>query len=536
MDTRILIIDDSPTVIGVLTSILSNQGYQVESRSDGESGWKRLAAAAEHREPMLDLVLLDINLPGVDGLTVLRRIRSDDRFSLLPVIILTVEADLDTRIKALELGANDYLSKPVQALELMARVRALMSWKLAERVQQHHMQHLVEAGRVLLSTLDLDSVFQRVMQIAMVQMGAEGTSVWLRDPDGKLECIAASGSSTKHIKGMYLEPGQGIAGWVLEHDQSVLVSDAQTDPRFNRRIDEQIGFHTRDLIAVPLILRGMSMGVLEATNKKESPFAPADLAWMEVLAPMAASAIANAKLFRTLRQRTAQLQARNEDLDAFAHTVAHDLKTPLSTIVGFAETLEMIYTDLSSEEMKRYLQMIARSGRKMSNIINGLLLLAGVRKTEVEVQPLDMGDLVSEVVQRLDGMIKENQAQVTIPPTWPTPLGYGPWIEEVWANYLSNAIKYGGRPPRVELGATSLPDDMIRFWVRDDGPGLTPQAQARLFTPFTRLDLSNLEGHGLGLSITRRIVEKLGGQVGVESKVGRGSTFFFTLPALPDPK
>jgi signal transduction histidine kinase/DNA-binding NarL/FixJ family response regulator len=536
MDTRILIIDDSPTVAGVLASILSNQGYQVESRGDGESGWNRLTAAAEQREPMPDLVLLDINMPGVDGLTLLRRIRSDDRFPLLPVIILTVEADLDTRVKALELGANDYLSKPVQALELTARVRALMNWKLAERVQQQHMQHLIEAGKVLLSTLDLDSVLQRVMQIAMVQMGAEGTSVWLRDPDGKLECIAASGQSTKHITGIHLEPGHGIAGWVLEHDQSVLVSDAQTDPRFNRRIDEQIGFHTRDLIAVPLIVRGMSMGVLEAANKKGSPFTPTDLAWMEVLAPMAASAIANAKLFQTLRQRTAQLQARNEDLDAFAHTVAHDLKTPLSTIVGFAETLEMIYTDLSGEEMKRYLHMIARNGRKMSNIINGLLLLAGVRKTKVEVQPLDMGDLVSEVVQRLDGMIKENQAQVTVPPTWPTPLGYGPWIEEVWANYLSNAIKYGGRPPRVELGATSLPGGMIRFWVRDDGPGLTPEAQARLFAPFTRLELNSVEGHGLGLSITRRIVEKLGGQVGVESKVGRGSTFFFTLPALPDPK
>jgi two-component system sensor histidine kinase/response regulator len=536
MDARILIIDDSPTVTGALTSILSNEGYQVESRGDGKGGWNRLTAAAEDREPMPDLVLLDINMPGIDGLTLLRHIRSDDRFPLLPVIILTVESDLDTRVKALELGANDYLSKPVQSLELIARVRTHMNWKLAERVQQRRMQHLIEAGKVLLSTLDLDSVLQRVMKIAMVQMDAEGTSVWLRNPDGSLECIAASGDRTKRIKGKRLGPGQGIAGWVLEHDQSVLVPNAQADPRFYSEIDEQISFHTRDLIAVPLFVRGSSIGVLEAANKRESPFSSTDLAWMEVLAPMAASAIANAQLFQTLRQSTAQLQARNEDLDAFAHTVAHDLKTPLSTIVGFAETLEVIYTDLSDEEMKRYLHMIARNGRKMTNIINALLILAGVRKTEVEIQPLDMDHLVGEVLQRFDGMVAESQAQIIIPPAWPTPLGYGPWVEEVWANYLSNAIKYGGKPPRVELGATVLPDGMVRFWVQDNGSGLPPEAQTRLFTPFTRLELNHTEGHGLGLSIVRRIVEKLGGQVGVESKVGQGSTFFFTLPALPEPK
>jgi signal transduction histidine kinase len=474
-------------------------------------------------------------MPGIDGLTLLRRIRSDDRFPRLAVIMLTVEADLDTRVRALELGANDYLSKPVQSLELLARVRTLMNWKLAERIQQHRMQHLIEAGRVLLSTLDLDSVLQRVMKIAMVQMDAEGTSVWLRNPDGSLECTAASGHRTRRIRGKRLRPEQGIAGWVLEHNQSVLVPDAQADPRFHREIDEQIGFHTHDLIAVPLSVRGSSMGVLEAANKKGSPFSPTDLAWMEVLAPMAASAIANAQLFQTLRQRTAQLQARNEDLDAFAHTVAHDLKTPLSTIVGFAETLEMIHTDLPGEEMRRYLHMIARNGRRMSDIINALLVLAGVRKTEVEMQPLNMDHLVGEVLQRFDGMITEKQAQIIVPQVWPTPLGYGPWVEEVWANYLSNAIKYGGQPPRVELGATVLPDGMVRFWIRDNGPGLAPEAQARLFTPFTRLEANSIEGHGLGLSIVRRIVEKLGGKVGVESKVGQGSTFFFTLPTSPDP-
>jgi len=114
-------------------------------------------------------------------------------------------------------------------------------------------------------------------------------------------------------------------------------------------------------------------------------------------------------------------------------------------------------------------------------------------------------------------------------------LGHAEWIVEVWANYLSNSIKYGGQPPRVKLGAEVQPNGMVRFWVRDNGPGLSPEEQARLFTPFTRLDQVRAKGHGLGLSIVRRIVEKLGGQVGVESQIGQGSSFFFTLPGEVSP-
>jgi two-component system sensor histidine kinase/response regulator len=162
-------------------------------------------------------------------------------------------------------------------------------------------------------------------------------------------------------------------------------------------------------------------------------------------------------------------------------------------------------------------------------------LLSEVRKAELERTPLDMATIVAEAQERLAYMIKISRAEIIAPPVsaWPTALGYGPWIEEVWVNYLSNAIKYGGQPPRVELGAETLSDGMLRFWVRDNGSGITPEDQARLFAPFTRLDQIRAGGHGLGLSIVRRIVEKLGGQVGVESQVGGGSTFSFTLAAAP---
>ncbi len=538
MDARILIVDDSAALVDTLVDILSDQGYQVESCGDGESAWDRLVTGAERKAPMPDLLLLDLNLPRVDGLTLLRRLRADERFALLPVIILTVEADTATRLAVLEAGANDYILKPIQTVELLARVKALMGWKLAERIEQRRMEQLIEAGRILLSTLNLDSVLERVMEIAMIELDVEDTAIWLRDSDGKLTCQAAFGRAARLLVGTRMEPGKGVAGWVLKQKQSALVTDAQTDARFNPDIDRRIGFHTRDLVTVPLLVRGTGTGVLQAVNKKEGSFSPVDLAWMEVLAPLAAAAIASARLFQELQQRTvqlqqrtAQLQAHNEELDAFAHTVAHDLKTPVTSIYGYATMLEETYTEMSGDDLYESVHRIARGAGKLTRIIDELLLLAGVRKQDVRMQPLDMGAIVAEAVQRLAGMIEEHQAEIVRPDAWPVALGYGPWIEEVWTNYISNGIKYGGRPPRVELGATVQPDGWVRFWVRDNGPGLTEEAQAQLFVPFTKLDQVRVEGHGLGLSIVQRILEKLGGQVAVGSEIGRGSVFSFFLPA-----
>ncbi|MCX6841150.1 MAG: PAS domain S-box protein [candidate division WOR-3 bacterium] len=217
------------------------------------------------------------------------------------------------------------------------------------------------------------------------------------------------------------------------------------------------------------------------------------------------------------------------ELDAFAHTVAHDLKNPLSAVLGFAELLTAEGVKLNSRDVDESLQSIYQSAKKMHSIIEELLLLAGVRKTEVEARQVDMASVVSGALQRLSYMTQEYGPEVILPGQWPVALGYGPWIEEVWANYLSNAMKYGGKPPRLELGADTL-DGKVRFRVRDNGPGLTPEQQAQLFTPFTRLHQVRATGQGLGLSIVRRIMEKLGGEAWVESEPGKGSTFGFTLP------
>ena len=400
---------------------------------------------------------------------------------------------------------------------------------------------LNRTSRAFSSTLDLDQVLTTVLEEVRRLLDVVACSVWLIEPETKeLICRHATGSRSETVLGWRLMPGEGLAGWVAHSGESLIVPDTRTDERHFKGVDQRSGVELRSILNVPLRIKQDVIGVLQAVDTEVDRFKSTDLTLLELLAASASIAIDNARLVEALRQRTVELQAHNEALDAFAHTVAHDLKGPLGYMVGFAHVLEEDRAALPEEDLCRYLRMIAQSGRKMSNIIDELLLLASVRKIEeVGTGPLDMASIVAEAQGRLADLIKERQAEIVLAEAWPVALGYGPWVEEVWVNYLSNAIKHGGHPPRVELGATvtsplagGTEGGEVRFWVRDNGPGLTPEEQARLFTPFTQLDQVRAKGHGLGLSIVRRIVEKLGGRVGVESQVGQGSVFTFTLPGL----
>lgn len=236
-----------------------------------------------------------------------------------------------------------------------------------------------------------------------------------------------------------------------------------------------------------------------------------------------------------LQQKVGELQIRNSELDAFAHTVAHDLKNPLTSIFGFVDLIQGRLHNLNAEQIRQSVRRIGISAYKIRDIIDGLLVLAQARDQSVDLEPLDTGRILAGAKERLIGMIEEYQPQIIQPQQWLSAYGYGPWVEEVWTNYLSNAIKYGGRPPHIEVGSRLLSgqegqNSMVYFFIRDDGPGLTQEEQLRLFTPFTRIHVDRASGHGLGLSIVQRIIERLGGGVGVHSQPGKGSEFYFTLP------
>ena len=233
-----------------------------------------------------------------------------------------------------------------------------------------------------------------------------------------------------------------------------------------------------------------------------------------------------------LSNQVAVLQIRNKDLEVYAHMVAHDLKEPLTSMIVTSSLISKL-TKLTNEELREHLRQIGLTAHKMNSIVNSLLLLAEVSEADIPVSSVQMARVVENVQERFSYVIRQQNARIILPEAWPDSIGYEPWIEEVWANYLSNALKYGGRPPHVEFGASTQADGGLRFWTRDNGIGISPESHQRLFQPFSQLHPLRDSGHGLGLSIVSHIVEKMGGQVGVESELGKGSLFFFTLPAAP---
>jgi len=353
----IVIVDDTPENLHLLGEMLGEHGYRVRSAPNGER-----ALATVQKEPP-DLILLDILMPGLNGYDVCRQLKADPRSKDIPVIFISALNEVFDKVTAFSIGGVDYITKPFQIEEVLARIQTHLS--------------------------------------------------------------------------------------------------------------------------------------LEALRQQ-------------------------------LREQNAELQARNSELDSFARTVAHDLKNPLMVLLGTLDLLREMQPDVD-DEMKHILEMSLRGARKLASIVDELLLLSSIRRESVHLTPIDMGQCVRQSLERLTPLVKQSGAEIVLPEAWPQVNGYAPWIEEVWANYLSNAMKYGGTPPRLELASTLQADGMLRFSVRDNGAGLDSDAQAQLFTEFTRLDQVRAEGHGLGLSIVRRIMDKLGGQYGVESTPGGGSTFYFSL-------
>jgi len=237
---------------------------------------------------------------------------------------------------------------------------------------------------------------------------------------------------------------------------------------------------------------------------------------------------------KQLQAQRNELMIKNAELEAYAHTIAHSLKTPLAASIHFLDILSNFNADNLSEEQHRLARQALTALENTGEIVDALLMLSTVSNEQVEHKPIDMEELVEEALRQLARQRSSVQATVQMPDTWLPAVGHAPWVGEVWLNYLSNAFKYCEPPVELELGSSMEGPDFVRYWVRDNGNTLTKKEQERLFIPFSRLHSEQRAGHGLGLTIVQRLTEKLGGIAGVDTPENGGNRFYFTLPAVRD--
>jgi len=234
----------------------------------------------------------------------------------------------------------------------------------------------------------------------------------------------------------------------------------------------------------------------------------------------------------TERRRMEQaLEAKNRELEDFVYTVSHDLRAPLISMEGFARLLAEEYSERLDAEGRDYLRRVRANVGAMDRLLTDLLELSRVGRVEESAEAVDVGEVVAEALEELAGIIKQSGAEVTVAQDLPTARYSPARLCQVFSNLISNAIKFSqpGVAPRIEIGYEPA-ERAHRFRVKDNGIGIAPAHREKIFQIFGRLQQKKVEGTGIGLAIVKRIVEDHGGEVGVDSAPGAGSTFWFTVP------
>jgi len=387
------------------------------------------------------------------------------------------------------------------------------------------------------STFDLKSVLNTLVE-SVAQL-CEADMVAIRRPKGSTFLHVASRGAPReyneYMENRPIEPDRGtVAGRVLLERKSIHIPDVQADPEYTMiGITRQAGFHT--ILGVPLLREGNPIGVVLLGRNTVRPFSDKQIELVTTFADQAVIAIENVRLFDEIQDKSRQLAEASQHKSQFLANMSHELRTPLNAILGYTELiLDNIYGD-TPEKMRGVLQRIESNGRHLLGLINDVLDLSKIEAGQLVLALTDysLKNVVQTVFSAVEPLAREKKLafKVEVAPDMPTGHGDERRLTQVLLNLVGNAIKFTDAG-EVMIKASQT-DASFNIAVCDTGPGISAADQAKLFQEFQQADNSITRkkgGTGLGLAISKRIVEMHGGKIWLESRVGRGSTFFFTIP------
>jgi len=419
-------------------------------------------------------------------------------------------------------------------------VRALehRSAELALRVKQ--MEALSEVGQTVGSSLVLDEVLSNIIKNAVRFAGCDGGSMMeYVVSERSFSVRSAYGSSPQLLARLCkikIELETTLVGRAARDGHPVAVSDlseVDLDPHLQLLYDD--GW--RSMMAVP-VLRGDSIiGALVVRRRTPGDFSAETAEFLQTFASQSAMAVYNAQLFRELQEKSAELQVMSQHKSDFLASMSHELRTPLNAVIGFSEVLlERLFGELN-ERQDDYLRDILNSGKHLLALLNEILDLSKVEAGQMEVALSTFS--VPAAVEHAVSMVRERASRHSITvsqfvaPSVGTVTSDELRIRQVLVNLLSNAVKFTPDGGRVDVLIEPIGEELA-FTVRDTGPGIPVEDQERIFESFQqgRRGAPKEEGTGLGLTLCRKIVTRLGGRIWLESELGRGSTFHVAIPLI----
>jgi GAF domain-containing protein len=389
------------------------------------------------------------------------------------------------------------------------------------------------------STFDLRAVLQTLVESAARFCAADNATV-IREKDGLFYTAEAYGYSRgflDYIRNTPIKAERGSAsGRALVESRVVHIPDVRADPEYTYIEAPRLG-DFRTALCVPMLREGVPVGVLTLTRSQVKPFTDKQIELVTTFADQAAIAIENVHLFDEIQDKSRQLEEASQHKSQFLANMSHELRTPLNAILGYTELMADGAYGEPSEKMLGVLKRLESNGKHLLGLINDVLDLSKIEagQLELELSDYSVQDIAQTVRSTLEPLATDKKLtfKVEVAPQLPSGRGDGRRLTQVLINLVGNAIKFTDTG-EVAIKAEAT-DGQFRVSVRDTGPGISATDQAKLFQEFQQADNAITRkkgGTGLGLAISKRIIEMHGGKIWVESQVGQGSTFAFTLPVI----
>jgi PAS domain S-box-containing protein len=617
---RILIIDDEPINLRLLSDMLSRRGYLVRSMLNGPLAIESAQAASP------DLILLDIMMPDMDGYEVCRRLKEDERTRNIPIIFLSALTEAEDKVKGFACGGLDYITKPFQFEEVIARIEThlkLLRLQREVRMQEKIARELLNASPDAAYLVKTDGIILTLNEPGAKELGQPinelpGKCIWdflplhvalvrreqmekvirsgapvrfedewadrcldnvfhpLFDDQGNVDQVAIYARDiTEHkraekaLKAAHDQLHSIIdflpdATFVIDRDGKVIAWNRAIEAMTEIRANEILGkgnyeysvpfYGERRPVLIDLVLQRVNELENEYARLERKDEALEGEAYMPnmkdgavylfgkaaVLYDSAGNLLGAIESIRDITERkhaeqirerlVNELESKNAEMERFAYTVSHDLRSPLITVNGLVGFLKSDLEKGNTARIDTYLKRIGSAITKMDNLLKDTLELSRIGRVANPPATVPFDDIVQDALSQVQERIAGTGVKVTVARDMPDVYVDRMRMVEVMVNLIENSIKYMGDQvhPEIEIGHR-LNEGRWTFFVKDNGIGIAPSQHDKIFELFYKVNNMS-DGTGAGLAIVKRIIEVQGGRIWVKSETGKGSTFCFTLP------